>query len=110
MFIAEFEGKNLLYQSGTFFSGLESSGTCMSFTLMELANYPKCQELARQDIDQAIAKHGWTYEAFNDMKYLDQAIAESLRLHPPVSTIDRCTHQDYKVNPKPSIILWTIFL
>jgi cytochrome P450 len=105
MFIAEFEGENLLYQCGTFFSGFESSSTCMSFTLMELANHPKYQKLARQDINQAIAKHGWTYEAFNDMKYLDQAIAEALRLHPPVSTIDRYTRQDYKVSPKPSIIL-----
>lgn len=110
MFTAEFEGENLLYQSGTFFSGFESSGTCMSFTLMELANHPECQELARQNIKQAIAKHGWSYEAFNNMEYLDQAIAETLRLHPPVSTIDRYTLKDYKVSLKSSIISSDIFL
>ncbi|KAK2586912.1 hypothetical protein KPH14_009845 [Odynerus spinipes] len=100
----KFEGDNLLYQSGTFFSGFESSSTCGSFTLMELANNMECQERARQDINKAIDKHGWTYEAFNEMKYLDQAIAEGLRLHPPVSTIDRYTRQNYQI-PGTDIIL-----
>ncbi|KAL6258451.1 hypothetical protein P5V15_010407 [Pogonomyrmex californicus] len=95
--VYKFEGENLLYQSGTFFSGFESSSTCTSFTLMELANHPEYQKLARKDINRAIEEHGWTYEAFTDMKYLDQAILESLRLHPPVSTIDRYTRQDYQI-------------
>lgn len=64
---------------------------------MEIAAHPEIQERARQDIERAIAKHGMTYEAFNDMKYLDQCLAEGVRLHPPVSTIDRYTRQDYKV-------------
>ncbi|CAL1676923.1 unnamed protein product [Lasius platythorax] len=100
----KFEGENLLYQSGTFFSGFESSSTCMSFTLMELAKHSKYQKLARQDINRSIDKHGWTYEAFQDMKYLDQTIAESLRLHPPVSTIDRYTLQNYKI-PNTDIVI-----
>ncbi|XP_043504588.1 cytochrome P450 6k1-like [Polistes fuscatus] len=100
----KFEGENLLYQSGTFFSGFESSSTCMSFTLMELANNMKCQERAREDINKAIDKYGWTYEAFNKMKYLDQAIAEGLRLHPPVSTIDRYTRENYQI-PGTDIII-----
>lgn len=97
MNITEFEGENLFYQSGTFFSGFESSSTATSFTLMELASYPEYQQKAREDINKAIEKHGLTYEAFNDMKYLDQCIAEGVRLHPPVSTIDRYTRQDYQV-------------
>ncbi|XP_011164532.2 cytochrome P450 6k1 [Solenopsis invicta] len=102
--IYKFEGDNLLYQSGTFFSGFESSSTCTSFTLMELAKHPEYQELARKDINRAIEKHGWTYEAFKDMKYLEQAILEGLRLHPPVSTIDRYTRQDYKI-PNTDVII-----
>ncbi|XP_014482828.1 PREDICTED: cytochrome P450 6k1-like [Dinoponera quadriceps] len=93
----KFEGDNLLYQSGTFFSGFESSSSCMSFTLMELSKHLEYQQLAREDINRAIDKYGWTYEAFNDMRYLDQAIAEGLRLYPPVSTIDRYTRQDYEI-------------
>ena len=65
---------------------------------MELANHPEYQAKAREDIEKAIKKHGWSYEAINDMKYLDQALAEGIRLHPPVSTIDRYTRQDYTVS------------
>ncbi|XP_070158233.1 cytochrome P450 6k1-like isoform X3 [Polyergus mexicanus] len=100
----KFEGENLLYQSGIFLSGFESSASCISFTLLELAKHSTYQKLARQDINRAIDKHGWTYEAFQDMKYLDQTIAESLRLHPPLSTIDRCTREDYKI-PNTDIVI-----
>ncbi|XP_066594597.1 cytochrome P450 6l1-like [Prorops nasuta] len=93
----KFQGQNLLYQSGTFFSGFESSAIGGSFTLLKLANNLKVQELACKDIKRAIETHGWTYEAFNDMKYLDHCISEGLRLHPPVSTIDRYTRNDYKI-------------
>lgn len=93
----EFEGDNLLYQSGTFFSGFESSSTTATFTLMELARKKECQDMAREDILNALDKHGWTYEAFNSMKYLDKCVAEGVRLHPSVSTIDRCTRKDYRV-------------
>lgn len=96
--LSEFEGDNLLYQSGTFFSGFESSSTTTSFTLMELARKKECQDKARAEILRSLQMHGLTYEAFNDMKYLDQCIAEGVRLHPSVSTIDRYTRQDYKVN------------
>ncbi|KAL0125643.1 hypothetical protein PUN28_004617 [Cardiocondyla obscurior] len=102
--VYKFEGDNLLYQSGTFFSGFESSSTCTSFTLMELAKHQVYQDLARKDINNAIEKHGWTYEAFKEMKYLEQTILESLRLHPPVSTIDRYTRQNYKI-PDTDIVI-----
>ncbi|XP_014213303.1 cytochrome P450 6k1 [Copidosoma floridanum] len=100
----KFEGENLLYQSGTFFSGFESSSTTTAFTLMELAAHPEYQEKARRDIERAIKEHGLTYEAFNDMKYLDQCIAEGVRLHPPVSTIDRYTRQNYTI-PGTNIVI-----
>ncbi|XP_011866677.1 PREDICTED: cytochrome P450 6k1-like, partial [Vollenhovia emeryi] len=102
--VYKFEGENLLYQSGTFFSGFESSSTCTAFTLMELAKHPEYQELARNDINNAIEKYGWTYEAFQEMKYLEQIILESLRLHPPVSTVDRYTREDYQI-PNTDVII-----
>lgn len=64
---------------------------------MELARQIDCQERARNDIVNAVEKHGWSYEAFNDMKYLDKCVAEGVRLHPSVSTIDRYTRKDYQV-------------
>ncbi|XP_057321580.1 cytochrome P450 6k1-like [Microplitis mediator] len=102
--IYKFDGENLLFQSGTFFSGFESSSTTSAFTLMELAKNKDYQDRAREDIKRAIDKHGWTFEAFNEMKYLDQCIAEGVRLHPSVSTIDRYTREDYKI-PETNIII-----
>ncbi|XP_026332015.1 cytochrome P450 6k1-like, partial [Hyposmocoma kahamanoa] len=99
-----FEGENLLHQSGTFFSGFESSSTVAAFTLLELSRSTKYQELARIDILRAIEKNGWIYESFNDMKFLDQCIAESVRLHPPVSTVDRQAKEDYKI-PGTEVII-----
>ncbi|XP_043473067.1 cytochrome P450 6k1-like [Leptopilina heterotoma] len=100
----KFEGNNLFYQSGTFFSGFESSSTATSFTIMELAKHSEFQQKAREDVNAAIEKHGLTYEAFNDMKYLEQCIAEGIRLHPPVATIDRYTRQDYQI-PGTDVVL-----
>ncbi|KAG4076397.1 hypothetical protein HA402_005840 [Bradysia odoriphaga] len=75
-----------------------------TFTLMELARQKECQNKAREDIMNAISKHGWTYEAFNDMKYLDKCVAEGVRLHPSVSTIDRYTRKDYQI-PGTDVII-----
>lgn len=47
----------------------------MQFCLYELSQNKEIQEKARQSIAQAIKKHGGlTYEAVNDMKYLEQCI------------------------------------
>ncbi|KAL0830301.1 hypothetical protein ABMA28_002501 [Loxostege sticticalis] len=100
----KFSGDNLLFQSGTFFSGFESSSTASAFTLMELAKEKEVQDKVRADIKQAIDKHGWTLEAFAEMKYLDQCISEGIRLHPSVSTVDRYTLEDYQI-PNTDIVI-----
>ncbi|XP_012532603.1 cytochrome P450 6k1 [Monomorium pharaonis] len=102
--VYKFEGENLVYQAATFFSGLESSSTCAAFALMQLAKHPEYQKLAREDVNRAIEKYDWTFEAFQNMKYLQQIIFETLRMHPPVGTIDRNTLQDYKI-PNTDIII-----
>lgn len=96
-FDLEFEGENLVYQLGHFFSGFETSSASSGFTLLELANNMECQEKCREDIQKAVEKYGLTYDSFREMKYLEQAIMEGVRLHPPVATIDRYTRSDYKV-------------
>ncbi|XP_028161117.1 cytochrome P450 6k1-like [Ostrinia furnacalis] len=100
----KFDGDNLLFQSGTFFSGFESSSTAAAFTLMELAKEKNIQDRVREDIKRAIDKHGWTLEAFAKMRYLDQCISEGIRLHPSVSTVDRCTFEDYQI-PNTDVVI-----
>ncbi|XP_053695594.1 probable cytochrome P450 6a14 [Sabethes cyaneus] len=81
-----------------FLAGFETSSSAMSFCLYELALRPELQEKARKDVLEAIRKHGSiTYEAIQDMKYVDYCLSESLRMYPPVSNLLRSVTKPYKV-------------
>lgn len=58
-----------------FLAGYETSSTTMLFTLYELALNPEIQTKVRQEIGNALQKHGdITYEMMMDIPYLDQVI------------------------------------
>ena len=70
-------------QAFIFFSaGYGSSSSVMTFCLYELAMNPSIQGLARSEIDSVTSKHdGLTYEALQDMKYLDKVINGKIYMH-----------------------------
>ncbi|KAJ6644085.1 putative cytochrome P450 6d5 [Pseudolycoriella hygida] len=77
-----------------FAGGYESSSSTMSFLMYELAKNPKIQEEAYEDIMKALKKHDGklTYDSVADMKFVEQCLNESLRLHPPFGVSGRkCT-------------------
>ena len=82
-----------------FLGGFETSSTVMTFTLYELARNPHLQEKLRHEINTVLGKHDdkITYEAIQDLKYMDQVINEALRMYPPVSLVTRKCVKDYKV-------------
>ncbi|XP_069671901.1 probable cytochrome P450 6a14 [Periplaneta americana] len=87
-------------QSVTFLiAGFETSATTMSFCLYELALNPDIQDRVREEIDTVLEKHGGniTYEAIQEMNYLDNAVAETLRKHPPASFLFRECTKEYKI-------------
>ncbi|KAL9702162.1 hypothetical protein quinque_005680 [Culex quinquefasciatus] len=86
-------------QSLVFFvAGFETSSANQTYCLYELARNPECQEKARESVLKAIETHGGlTYEAMNDMQYLDQCINETLRLYPAVPVLERKSSQSYKI-------------
>ena len=87
-------------QSFSFFvAGFETSNATMTFALYELAKHQDIQDKLREEINSILAKHNGeiTYEAIQDMKYMDQVINESLRKYPPVALITRKCVKDYKV-------------
>ncbi|XP_039312861.1 probable cytochrome P450 6a14 [Solenopsis invicta] len=83
-------------QSFIFFAaGFETSATTMTFALYELAQQHDIQDKTRNEIDEVLTKHGeLTYDAVNDMTYLQKVISETLRKYPPVSILNRiCTKE-----------------
>ncbi|XP_025832386.1 probable cytochrome P450 6a13 isoform X2 [Agrilus planipennis] len=82
-----------------FIAGFETSSTTLNFFMYELAINPEIQDKLRNEIKQVLAKHNGqiTYEAVQEMTYLDQCVYETLRKYPPVAVLTRECTKTYKV-------------
>ncbi|EFA05693.2 cytochrome P450 6BK13 [Tribolium castaneum] len=91
-----------------FLAGFETSSTTMTFALYELAKNSEVQEKVREEVLAVLGKHGGkiTYEAIQDMKYMNQVLNETLRKYPPVPFITRQCIKEYKI-PDQEIIIET---
>lgn len=89
----------------------------MSFMAHELAINPDIQKQLREEVDEVREQLGnkpVTYEALQNMKYLDMVVSETLRKWPPVIAIDRHCTKSYvmetsegkKVQLNPGDGLW----
>uniref|UniRef100_A0A2M4DPC7 Putative cytochrome n=1 Tax=Anopheles darlingi TaxID=43151 RepID=A0A2M4DPC7_ANODA len=88
-----------------FAAGHETTSLMVSYCLDQLARNPELQERARDCALEAFAKHGdLNYEALQDIQYIDQCLAETLRMRPPGINTIRVVTEDYQV-PGSSIIL-----
>lgn len=84
-----------------FFAGFETVSTAMTFLAYELVRNPDIQDKLRTEIDEvneSLKGEDLNYEALHKMKYLDQVITESLRLHPPVPIVDRICTKDFTLD------------
>ncbi|KAI7815575.1 cytochrome p450 [Rhyzopertha dominica] len=82
-----------------FAAGFETVASTLVFCLYELAVNQYIQERLQSEIKDVTAEYGdeITYDALQDMKYMQQVIDETLRKYPPVPvTMRECT-QDYAV-------------
>lgn len=69
------DGDKLVSQGLMFFAaGTETTSGAVSYTLYEFAMHPEIQEKARTEVSTIIAKKGFTYEAVNDMVYLEMCV------------------------------------
>ncbi|KAL9708001.1 hypothetical protein quinque_011519 [Culex quinquefasciatus] len=88
-----------------FLAGFETSSTTLSYCMYELARNSDIQDKARKSVSEVLKQHGsMSYEAVQDMKYLECCINESLRKYPPVANIFRDITMNYKV-PNSGVIL-----
>lgn len=64
-----------------------------------MARRPEVQEKLRQEVIEFDEKNGGkiSYEAVNDMKYLDMVVKETLRKNPPAITLMRQSTQNYVI-------------
>jgi cytochrome P450 family 6 len=65
-----------------FIGGFETSSTAMTFCLYELSLHQDIQTRVREEIDDVLRKHEgkMTYEAIQEMEYLDKVVAGKAKL------------------------------
>ncbi|KAJ8922485.1 hypothetical protein NQ315_007513, partial [Exocentrus adspersus] len=74
-----------------FIAGFETSSTTMTFAIYELAINQDIQDKVRQEVNEVLARHDnkFTYDAMNEMTYLEKVFNETLRKHPPIPATPR---------------------
>ncbi|CAL1686496.1 unnamed protein product [Lasius platythorax] len=84
-----------------FFGGFDTVSTLMCFAVHEIAVNPSIQKKLRDEVDEVLKKTNGklTYEALNEMQYLDAVVNEALRLWPPAVFVDRRCVQDFELPP-----------
>ncbi|XP_047508404.1 probable cytochrome P450 6a14 [Pieris napi] len=88
------------------FAGYETSATTGRYAAYELAKNPDVQSKAREEILRVLAKYNGqcTYEAQNEMTYMNMVLEETLRKYPPLRALFRRCNEDYKV-PNTDIVI-----
>ncbi|XP_053996823.1 cytochrome P450 9e2-like [Hylaeus anthracinus] len=94
-----------------FFGGFESTSTLMCFAAYEVGVNPEIQKKLQEEIDEVLenCKGEPTYDAINDMKYLDAIVYEALRMYPVIVQSDRVCTKPFELAPalpglKPYVI------
>lgn len=80
-----------------FYEGTETSGLALMFTLYELAKNQECQERLYVEICEKIERCGdqLTYEAFQEIEYLEWVVLEALRIHPTLMAMLKVCTEKY---------------
>lgn len=81
------------HATGFFFDGYETTSITMSFAGYYLAVHPEVQDKLREEISTTLKLHGgMTYEALQEMRYLENVCLETARLYPALGTLYKvCT-------------------
>lgn len=96
----QLEGDDFVAQCFIFMTaGFETTSSTMGFMLYELALHPALQHRVRAEIRDVLAKHRGevSYDAIQQMTYLDMVVSETLRKYPVLPFLDRMCISDYKL-------------
>ncbi|XP_073961130.1 cytochrome P450 6B2-like [Choristoneura fumiferana] len=80
-----------------FAAGFETSASSSSYTLHEIAYNPKVQKKIQEEIDQVLANYNnkLSYDAIKEMRYLEWAFQEGMRVLPPAGRMIRTCRKKY---------------
>lgn len=77
-------------------TGYQSTSSTIASLAYELALHQDIQEKVRQEVKEQMVQ--WSYNNVASLKYLDQVITESQRLHPVNTSLSRqCTSHQFKL-------------
>ncbi|CAB3249283.1 unnamed protein product [Arctia plantaginis] len=87
-------------------AGYETSATTGQFAAYQLALNPDIQARAREEVVRVLEKYGGecTYEAQNEMVYLNMVLDETMRIHPSMRALFRRCNRDYKL-PNSDLVI-----
>lgn len=85
------------YSLSLFVEGFETSSSVLAFALYEMARNPDIQERLYEEISEILAEHNdeFTFEALEEMKYLDCVIHETMRLNVVAPLISKICTKPY---------------
>ncbi|CAL1289566.1 unnamed protein product [Larinioides sclopetarius] len=100
-----------------FLAGYDTTASTLSYVSYLLALHPEIQTKLYVELREILqsTKGELTYEALQEMKYLDNVISESMRLYPAVTRLERMTVSDCKLGnsgitvPKGMIVTIPIY-
>ncbi|CAK1594916.1 unnamed protein product [Parnassius mnemosyne] len=80
-------------------AGYETTACTMAFMLYALAKNPDVQNKVIAEVDRVLAKYDdkLSFEALNDLKYMEKVFYETLRFYPLVEPLQRNAKRDYKI-------------
>ncbi|XP_077533805.1 cytochrome P450 3A9-like isoform X2 [Haemaphysalis longicornis] len=88
--VDEITGHGIIF----FVAGVESVSTAVTHTAYFLAMHPEFQDKVIAEVDKAISEGGLTYDALQEMPYLEASIKEAMRLTTPDTIALRvCTEE-----------------
>ncbi|CAD7079475.1 unnamed protein product [Hermetia illucens] len=89
-----------------FVGGFETSSSTLTLTLYELSKHQDIQDKCRAEINRVLEKYNGklSYEAMNEMHYVEQTVLETLRKYPILPVILRQCINDYQVRGTKVVI------
>ena len=93
--------KEMMKAQGKIFfaAGFETTSNCLTTLCLNLAKNPDIQDKIHNEIKEVLSNHDdiINHETTQEMPYLEAAINENLRMHPPIISQERVCKKDVEV-------------